>query len=615
MFEGLLVFLQNSWEQFHALKAIEQLSAVFTICVPLGGMLYAYSQRITQKLRQKTEELQILQELSENRSQQIKTLQQALKKSDETIAALKFQRPESLLKQAAAERENGNEERAIRLLRTGFESIREPLSACCLDLAAHHFSLVPDYGGRHGGEAERQARLATLLCPADENSRGLLAEILAVKAESDYTSGNEQGYDTAWDEVDDFLAIGKHPEIVGTLENQAVQYYHQGHYRLAERLFRRLVTMCRRQFGDDSPVTLRMRNQLALSLGVAGHYGKALLLFQALLPDMVRGLGKDHHYTLITRGNLALFTGQMGDAAGALALSQALLPDRERVLGKDHPDTLATRTNIATWTGNTGDAAGALALSKALLPDRERMLGKDHPDTLNTRHNIAGFTGKAGDAAGALALLKTLLPDRERVLGKEHPDTLTTRNDIAGWTVETGDGAEGLALSQALLPDLERVLGKEHPDTLTPRHNIAAWTAATGDVAGALALCQTVLADQERVLGKDHPHTLTTRSNIAFRTAETGDAAGALALFQTVLADRERVLGKDHPDTQKTRENIAVLQSRGDPLVPKLQLGNAVLEAPASGFQSSWSMKGKVSQAGTWEPVLPADVTHNAGES
>ena len=522
MFEGLFVFLQNSWEQFHALKAIEQLSAVFTICVPLGGMLYAYSQRITQKLRQKTEELQILQELSENRSQQIKTLQQALKKSDETIAALKFQRPESLLKQAAAERENGNEERAIRLLRTGFESIREPLSACCLDLAAHHFSLVPDYGGRHGGEAERQARLATLLCPADENSRGLLAEILAVKAESDYTSGNEQGYDTAWDEVDDFLAIGKHPEMIDTLENQATQYYHQGHYRLAERLFRRLVTMCRRQFGDDYRVTLNMRSKLASSVGEAGYYSEALLLFQALLPH------------------------------------------QERVLSKDHPDTLKTLNNIASWTGETGDAAGSLALFQALLPDLVGVLGKDHPDMLQTRNSIAVCTAETGDAVGALALLQALLPDQERVLGKDHPDTLRTRNNIASWTGETGDAVGALALSQALLPEWERVLGKDHPDTLR------------------------------------------TRSNIAASTVATGDATGALALFQTVLADRERVLGKDHPDTQKTRENIAVLQSRGDPLVPKLQLGNAVLEAPASGFQSSWSMKGKVSQAGAWEPALPA---------
>jgi len=34
-------------------------------------------------------------------------------------------------------------------------------------------------------------------------------------------------------------------------------------------------------------------------------------------------------------------------------------------------------------------------------------------------------------------------------------------------------------------------------------------------------------------------------------------------------------------------------------LVPKLQLGNAVCEAPASGVKSSWNLQGEGSQAGT----------------
>ena len=38
-------------------------------------------------------------------------------------------------------------------------------------------------------------------------------------------------------------------------------------------------------------------------------------------------------------------------------------------------------------------------------------------------------------------------------------------------------------------------------------------------------------------------------------------------------------------------------------LVPKLQLGNTALEAPASGVKLSWSLQGNGSQAGAWEPV------------
>jgi len=170
-------------------------------------------------------------------------------------------------------------------------------------------------------------------------------------------------------------------------------------------------------------------------------------------------------------------------------------------------------------------------------------------------------------------------------------------------------------LFRRLVTMCRRQFGDDSLDTIRMRNQFAFSLGKAGNSREALILFQALLPDQERVLGKDHPVTLTTRNNIAFWTAETGDVVGALALLKAVLIDRERVLGKDHPDTQLTREQIAVLQYRGDPLVHKFQLGNAVLEAPASGFQSSWSMKGKVSQAGTWEPVLPAEVTHNVGES
>ena len=44
------------------------------------------------------------------------------------------------------------------------------------------------------------------------------------------------------------------------------------------------------------------------------------------------------------------------------------------------------------------------------------------------------------------------------------------------------------------------------------------------------------------------------------------------------------------------------LVNPGDSLVPKLQLGNSVLEAPASGF-AKLELRHPGSQAGAWEPA------------
>jgi tetratricopeptide (TPR) repeat protein len=335
MFDGLLGFFQNSWRQFLELKSIEQLSVVATIGAAIAPPMYGYWRFVTRRLRLKGEELHRLQGLSENRFQQIKKLQQELKERDDAIGRLESQLPDHWLQQAAEEREEGNEKRAISRLRTGFESIREALSTCCLDLASHHFSLVPDYDERHFGEAERLARIAMLLRPSDKDTRLFLAQILAVEAEGKYASGNYQAYEALWEEAEDFLEIGNDSENIGIIGNYARQYYEHGHYRLAECVFRRVSQMCKRHFGQDSPITLTMRSLHASSLGEAGHYREALSLSQALLPDLERVLGQDHPDTLTARNNIAAWTGQAGDAAGALALSQALLPDRERVLGQD----------------------------------------------------------------------------------------------------------------------------------------------------------------------------------------------------------------------------------------------------------------------------------------
>jgi hypothetical protein len=533
----------TSWAGFLALRPIEQLSTIFTIGGVLLGWMIAWWAIATRQLRLKKQELHHLQALCDNRSQQIRDQRKELKEQDEAIAALESQLPENWLRQAAKERQEENEERAIHCLRVGVESICQPLSACCFELATHHFSLVTDYGSLHFHEAERLARIAMLLAPSDE-TQFFLAELLATGAEAQYASSDYQAYDARWGEVGDFLKIGTDAGSIEALRNAANQYMEQGHYRLAERLFRRVVQMCRRHLGPDSVTTLEMRAEHAMAVGYAGRYREALSLFQALLPDWERVLGPDHPDTLTTHNNIAGWTGETGDAARAMELFQALLPDQERVLGADHPNTLTTRNNIAAWTGRTGDATRAMELSQALLPDRERVLGRDHLDTLRTRHNLASFTGQTGDAARALELLQTLLPDWERVRGRDHPDTLRIRNNIAVLTRQTGDVAQALDLGQALLQDREWVLGADHPDTLKTLGNIAAWVGELGDIAQVLELFQVLLADQERVLGCNHLDTLTTRNNIAALTGEMGDAARAMELFQALLPDRERVQGQ-----------------------------------------------------------------------
>jgi tetratricopeptide (TPR) repeat protein len=364
------------------------IAAIFTITPVLITVVLNTRRR----LRLKNIEIEQLHALSETRLERINALKQELKKSEETIHSLAQQLPDSWLQDVANERKANNEERAIRCLRNGFESIREPFGIVCFELASHHFNLSVDYGQQHFHEAKRLAQIAALLCPANTEAKSFLLELLATEADKNFAFDNQAVFEQNWEMIEDFLAIKNHPEIIQTLANRADYYVDKGYYQLAERLYNRILAMLKRHSDSDSPVILRTSAVCAHLAGYTGHYRKALELLQDLLPYLERIFGKDHPDTLATRGNIAMWTGKLGDTAKALEFSIALLSDQERIMGKDYPDTLRTRGNIAGCIGDLGDTAKALELFLALLPDRERILGKDHPDTLITRNNIGYLT-------------------------------------------------------------------------------------------------------------------------------------------------------------------------------------------------------------------------------
>jgi tetratricopeptide (TPR) repeat protein len=443
---GLINYLQSSWQQFLELKPIEQLSAVFGIGLPIATLLFAQWKLVTRELRLKREELHKLQELSDNRLQQIKTLQQEAQTKDATIAGLEAQFPEHWLKQAAKERENGNEERAIRGLRLGFESLREPLSACCLDLAGHHFSLASDYGAAHFGEAERLARLAALLNPADKDAQAFLLEILAVAAEGHYAAGDYAGFDTLWEEAEDFLGAGDDPASIASIENRARQHYEQGHYRLAVRLYRRLAQMSQRHFGPDSQTTLTLRASLTVALDNAGNYSEALALSQAVLADSERVLGPDHPHVATSLNNLAALYEAQGEYAQAEPLFLRSLAIGEKALGPDHPDVAIRLNNLAALYVDQGQYAQAEPLYQRSLAIWERALGHGHPNVAASLNNLANLYQAQSEYAQAEPLYQRALAIWEKSLGTNHPDVATCLRNYAALLRQLDRAAEAEAM-------------------------------------------------------------------------------------------------------------------------------------------------------------------------
>ncbi len=558
MFYEVFGLVQLLIKEFGEASLMECVAFLITVATPFAVVFFFFGR----KYRLKDIEKQELDNLCKTRAELISKQKREINEQTKTIDEQRSWFLDVRLRKVKKERQEGHEELAINLLRTGVEAIRPDLATCCHELALHHLSLLPDYGNQHLLEAERMARIATLLHPSDQKIKSLLAEILAIESENEYDRSNYQVSDNLWDETVDFLKIGDNPqETIKALSDTAMQFYKRGRYRFAERMYRRALMMSYRIENFDKEKILFLRTLQAMSLGQSGQYFDALELLNALLLDQEEMLGKMHSGTLETRNYIAIFTGKAGDIKRALELFNALLPDYEKVLGKTHSSILSARNNIAHFTGETGDRKLALELFNALLRDREKVLGKTHPETLATRNNVARLTGITGDAERALELFNTLLPDYEKVLGKTHPETLQAQANIAFWIGEMGDTKRALELFNDLLPDYEKVLGKMHPETLLIRQNITIFTGKTGDIKRALELYSALLIDLEKVLGKTHPDTLKAQANIAFWIGEMGGTKRALELYNTLLPDYEKVLGKTHPETLIISERIEYLQS------------------------------------------------------
>ncbi len=263
----------------------------------------------------------------------------------------------------------------------------------------------------------------------------------------------------------------------------------------------------------------------------AGRLSEAIALLEQVITDCVL-LGEDHPITLSIRNNLAGAYESAGRLTEAITLYEQVLTDRIRVLGEDHPDTLTSRNNLAGACESAGRLTEAITLYEQVLPDSIRVLGEDHPHTLTSRNNLAGAYLSAGRITEAITLYEQVTQDCARVLGEDHPRTLTSRNNLAYAYKSAGRLTEAITLCEQVTKDCARVLGEDHPNTLTSRNNLAGAYLSAGRVTEAIALFEQVLTDRTRILGKDHPATLATLNALASAYKDAGFLDKATALLE-----------------------------------------------------------------------------------
>jgi tetratricopeptide (TPR) repeat protein len=339
--------------------------------------------------------------------------------------------------------------------------------------------------------------------------------------------------------------------------------------------------------GEEDPITLQIRNDLAVAMEKQGKYPEAEAEHRQVLAISERVLSAEHPGTLASRNNLAATLDLQGKHAEAEAEFRAILPIIGRVRGRESPSTLTTRVNLANALDAQGKYAEAESEFRAVLMIQERLLGSDNTQTMDRRKRLANWLLQQCKYTEAEAEFRRLLVSQERVNGAEHPDTLITRSNIAAAMLEQGNSSGAEAELRAVLPKIEQVLPAEDRNALSSRNNLAVALYSQGKYAEAEAELRTMLSIRERVLGAEHLDTLENRKHLAMALGkqgkdaeedqeyrrvidifasqneqgrallELGNTGDAQKHYHALLQNMARILGVTHPETMMTRANLA----------------------------------------------------------
>lgn len=296
----------------------------------------------------------------------------------------------------------------------------------------------------------------------------------------------------------------------------------QGEWEQAEALLRRTIVERTDRVGPRDRRVLRLRNNLALSLGSQGQYEDALTEYQALVAAQ-EAEDPTHWEVAAARANLASAAARLGNNELAETEFRAALDLLERTLGADHPRTLLVRGNLAhQWTRQERNTEAEAELRK-IISRWEARGSADHPWHVFARTFLSRALYAQGEFEAAETELRAALEIQRRSSGPNHPRVAESRRNLGVILVEMGKTAQAEAELTAALAIQVEAVGPGHPSAILTR-------SALGHV----------LALQDR-----HTEALEHRRAIVdAATSAQGFSAIELSSFESALADSLLALGR-----------------------------------------------------------------------
>jgi tetratricopeptide (TPR) repeat protein len=152
-----------------------------------------------------------------------------------------------------------------------------------------------------------------------------------------------------------------------------------GQYATAEETHRRVLSLRRKNLGNEDASTLNSMSQVGQALYYQGKYEEAEAIHRQTLALREKVLGKEHPDTLTSMNKLAGVVSRRGKYEEAEAMHRQTLALSEKVLGKEHPDTLASAYCLAHLLAKQDLYDEATTLYQRACDGYSMVLGDDNP--------------------------------------------------------------------------------------------------------------------------------------------------------------------------------------------------------------------------------------------
>ncbi|GAA0982008.1 hypothetical protein GCM10009555_051170 [Acrocarpospora macrocephala] len=319
-------------------------------------------------------------------------------------------------------------------------------------------------------------------------------------------------------------------------------------------------------FGEDDQIYLLCALSHGVDLCVLGRYQEALDNDLALLPRFERVFRPEHESTIRVRNNIAVSLRCLGRFAEAMEHDLEALRFREGTLGPNEDQTLTSRFAVARNLRRMGRYDDALDMIREVDALLVQLAAPWDALRVFTALDLAVSLRRSGFFQQAAAQAEEALQKQTASAGPEHRMTLLVATNVINDRRLTDNLAGAEELGEQTVAGWVKAAGDRHPNTFAARANLAIVLRARGNLRGARELNEHALAGFREHFGDEHPSTLVVMLNLASDLAGVGEVRRARELGEAAYQGSGRVRGERHPCTLASGANLSVDRlADGDP--------------------------------------------------